>query len=136
MLFNPRFQISCIIVFFIIMFFSSCSGYMAAQKGGVPVDDITRCKTRAELLSIKDVEVIETVQNDQGEIEETCRILKETGSYGRAAFNTFMTVFSLGVWEMSAYPMETSRSESRTYYNVKVYYDKEENIKKIDLLNY
>ena len=131
----PKSLISNFVFFTIIIFLASCSAYLAAQKGGVPVENIMQCKTRAELLSNKDVEVIESVKNSEGEIEETCRVMKEKGSYGRAAVNTVMTVFSLGIWEIASYPGETMRTENKAYYNVKVYYDKQENIQKIELLN-
>lgn len=136
MMCNPKNGPTYFLCFFTIIFLTSCSAYMASQKKGVPFEEIKQCKTRSELITKKDVEVIETVENEQSDKVELCRILKEKGSYGRAAFNSFVSVFSLGLWEFAAYPMETSRNETKSYYNVKVYYDKEDNIKTIELIDY
>ena len=108
----------CLITIFIL---SGCSAYMAAQKQGVPLEDVKVCKTRDELLYHKDIEVIETKQHELGEKEDTCKILKEKGSYGRATFNLIESLFTLGLWEAVSYHREQTLREEKYYYYIKVY---------------
>ena len=119
--------------FLIALFFiDSCSVYMAAKHEGTTIEEAQTCKTRACLHS-KGVEVISSEKNDCGELIETCKIMQKKGSTSRAVMHGILDVATIGIWEAAGTPIEGAAGEKK-YFSVKVYYDKDENIKKIELL--
>jgi hypothetical protein len=112
---------------------AGCSVYMAAKKEGTSMEQVNQCKTRSAVKSQQGVEVLSTDKNENGEISECYKIQEPTGSSARAAMHGVLDVATLGIWEVAGTPIEGSMGEKK-YYSIKVYYDKDENVKKIELL--
>jgi hypothetical protein len=111
---------------------TSCSVYMAAKKEGVSIDEIQQCKTRACLIA-KGVEPISSEKNEQGELIEIYKVRKKKGSAARAAMHGLLDVATLGIWEVAGTPIEGAKGKKK-FFAIKVYYNKEENIKKVELI--
>ena len=111
---------------------TSCSVYMAAKKEGVSINEIQQCKTRACLIA-KGAETISSERNKQGELIETYKVRKEKGSVARAAMHGVLDIATLGIWEVAGTPIEGAKGKKK-FFAIKVYYDKEENIKKVELI--
>jgi len=116
-----------------LLLITSCSVFMAAKKEGVSIDELSQCKTRTCLIT-KGAIPIDSKKNEDGIlIEETYKVQKPKGSTARAAMHGLLDVATLGIWEVAGTPIEGCKGKTR-YYSIKVYYDKEENIKKIELV--
>jgi hypothetical protein len=115
-----------------IILITGCSVFMAAKKEGVSTEDISQCRTRSCVLSRGGVP-IKTEKNEQGEIIETYTVQAPKGSTARAVMHGVLDVATLGIWEVAGTPMEGAMG-SKKYYSIKVTYDKDENIKKVELL--
>jgi len=113
------------------LLFTSCSVYMAAKKEGVSIDEIEACKTRGCILA-KGAELISSERTPDGGLIETYKCLHKKGSTGRAVMHGVLDVATLGLWEVAGTPIEGSKSK-KNYFSVKIYYDKDEKIKKVEL---
>jgi hypothetical protein len=109
---------------------------MAAQKTGVPFEEIQKCQRKADLVANKNVELVETKKCEGGETEDIYRVQKEKGSYQRAAFSGLLTIFTFGIAEMMTSPVEYAEREAKEYYYIKVLYDEKENIKKAEIIQH
>ncbi|MEW6214676.1 MAG: hypothetical protein AB1478_05655 [Nitrospirota bacterium] len=115
-----------------VLCLSSCSVFMAAKHEGTSPEEIQQCRTRGCLLA-KGVEVISSEKNVDGELIDTCKVMKKKGSTARAIMHGLLDVATLGIWEVAGTPIEGATGK-KEYFTIRVYYDKEENIKKVELL--
>ena len=122
-----------LLIFFFCFSSVGCSVYMASKKEGTSMEQVNQCKTRSAIKSQQGVEVLSTEKSEDGEISECYKIQEPTGSAARAAMHGVLDVATLGIWEVAGTPIEGSMGEKK-YYSIKVYYDKDENVKKIELL--
>lgn len=120
------------LLLFVVLFASSCSVYMAAKKEGTSQDELQQCRTRGCILS-KGVEVVSSEKTESGELIETYKVMQKKGSTARAIMHGLLDVATLGIWEVAGTPIEGAAGK-KEYFSIKVYYDKEENIKKVELL--
>jgi hypothetical protein len=106
---------------------------MAAKKEGTSMEQVNQCKTRSSIKSQQGVEVLSTEKSEDGEIIEYYKVQEATGSSARAAMHGILDIATLGIWEVAGTPIEGSMGEKK-FYSIKVYYDKDENVKKLELL--
>lgn len=106
----------------------ACSVVKASKKRGVDVAEIMNCRTESCILILKDTEVIETVETEEGKVV-AYRSLQKQGSTGRAVMHGILDVATLGIWEVAGTPIEGSKSKEK-FYLYKVAYDHEGNVLK------
>lgn len=111
---------------------TACSVFMAAKKEGVSVEELSQCRTRSCVLS-KGAVPNKTEKNEQGEIIEAYTVQAPKGSTARAVMHGVLDVATFGIWEAAGTPMEEAMGKKK-YYSIKVIYDKDENVKKVELL--
>ncbi len=112
--------------------FSSCSVIMAARKEGVGITKIQSCHTRGQLIACG-ATIVSSDRQPSGELVEVYQILKERGSAARALMHGALDVSTCGIWEVIGTPIEAC-SNKKEYYAIKVYYDEQEVIKKMELM--
>ena len=110
---------------------SSCSVAMAARREGVNIEKIQSSRTRGQLIACG-VTVISSEKSYSGELVEVYQVQKERGSAARALMHGALDIGTCGLWEVIGTPIEAC--DTKEYYVIKVYYDLNENIKKIELL--
>lgn len=111
---------------------SGCSVFMAAKKEGVSIDELSQCRTRGCVIS-KGAVPTKTEKTEQGDTIEVYSVQARKGSTGRAVMHGVLDVFTLGIWEVAGTPMEGAMGEKK-FYSIKVTYDKDENVKKVEML--
>lgn len=105
---------------------------MAARKEGTSIDKVQGCRTRGQFLSLG-ARVITSERLPSGELVEVYQFQKERGSAARAFMHGLLDVSTCGLWEVVGTPIEVCVDENGCF-SIKVYYDCNENIKKIELL--
>ncbi|MES2273235.1 MAG: hypothetical protein V4487_03495 [Chlamydiota bacterium] len=110
---------------------SSCSVIMASKTSGADIDSVQSVQTRIQLIALG-AEPILTEKNEKGELIETYRILKENGSIARAFMHGLLDISTAFLWELAGTPIESALTEKK-YYSVKVTYDNQERIQKMEL---
>lgn len=116
----------------IVSTLTSCSVAMAARKSGTDVSKIQQVQNRNQILATG-AEVIESKKNRYGNLVETYKIQKEKGSTARAVMHGVLDVWTFGIWEAFGTPIEGSMLQ-KEYFVVKVTYDEDERVKKIELV--
>ena len=111
---------------------SSCSIVMASRKEGVEIDSVQTLCTREQLLSLG-AEPLWKETNEQGQLIETYRILKERGSVARAFMHALLDFGTVFLWELAGTPIESALDQKK-YFSLKVIYDDNERIQKMELL--
>lgn len=112
---------------------TSCSVFMAANKKGTSVDQLTDCKTRSCLLT-KGAVSLNTKKNKNGTlVEETFQVRKPTGFAARAAMHGALDVATFGIWEVAGTPMEGVMDQSEMYLVKVLYKNDGEEIRAIQL---
>ncbi len=111
---------------------SSCSVFMAANKSGTSVDEISQCKTRTAIIA-KGAESIKMEQNEEGNLVEYYKVQKPKGSTSRAVMHGLLDVATIGLWEVAGTPMEGAMGKKK-YYGIRVTFDENENVKKMEVL--
>lgn len=111
---------------------SSCSVVMAARKEGTSIEKVQGCRTRGQFLS-SGAKVISSERLSCGDLIEVYQFQKEKGSAARAFMHGLLDVSTCGLWEVVGTPIEAC-VDDRGYFSIKVFYDCNENIKKIELL--
>lgn len=112
--------------------FSSCSVVMAAKKSGTSVENIQTSRSRGQIIS-QGATVISSERLPSGELVEVYQFKKEQGSAARAFMHGVLDVSTLGLWEVVGTPVEVCMSDDKCFV-IKVYYDDQEYVKKIELL--
>lgn len=111
---------------------SSCSVIMAANKKGTNVENLQTARSRAQIIS-QGATVISSERLPSGELVEVYQFQKEQGSAARAFMHGVLDVSTLGLWEVIGTPVEVCMSDDKSFV-IKVYYDENEYVKKIELL--
>ena len=124
-------KITCF-VFILSFILTSCSVYMAAKHEGASLEEIQQCKTRSCLIA-KGAVPISSEKNEKDELIEVYKVRAKKGSTARAVMHGLLDVSTLGVWEVAGTPIEGAKGKKK-FFAIKVYYDKNENIKKIELV--
>jgi hypothetical protein len=110
---------------------ASCSVMMAARKEGVSVNKVQTCCTRNQILAtgpcLRSSERLPT-----GELVEIYQFQNEKGSTARAFMHGLLDVSTCGLWEIVGTPIEGS--EKRAYYIVRITYDRQEVVQRMELL--
>jgi len=104
---------------------------MAADKGGTDIERVQLARSKLELIALGG-EPIAYSQNEQGETVETYRMMKERGSAARAFMHGLLDLSTAFLWELAGTPIESALDEKK-YFSLKVTFDKDEQIKKMEL---
>lgn len=118
-----------LVILLSLMILSGCSVYSAARKGGVSPGEIRKCRT-LKCIRAKDLQVVSSVRDKRGQIIEIYKLRKKKGVSARAALHAILDVATLGLWEIAGTPIEGS-IEEQSYFSIKIYYDKDQNIKRV-----
>ncbi|HSX26002.1 MAG TPA: lipoprotein [Chlamydiales bacterium] len=110
---------------------SSCSVVMASKIEGVDMDTVQSIRSRSQLIAIGAQPVISD-RNEEGQLVETYRILEQKGSVARAFMHGLLDISTAFLWEIAGTPIESSLGQSK-YFSLKVTFDEEEQIKKMEL---
>lgn len=111
---------------------ASCSVIMAAKKDGTNIEKVQACRSRGQFLALGGI-VVHSERTIDSELIETYQFKKESGSTARALMHGVLDVSTLGLWEVVGTPIEVC-SNDKTCFSIKVYYDKNENVKKMELM--
>jgi hypothetical protein len=111
---------------------SSCSVVMASKKEGVSVEQVRSCRTRNQLLACG-ATIVNTEKLPSGELVETYQVPQEKGSTARAVMHGILDVATLGIWEAAGTPIEGNLSQKK-FFIVKVYYNQNNEVTKMELL--
>lgn len=112
---------------------TSCSVFMAANKKGTSIDQLTECKTRSCLIT-KGAVSLNSKKNKNGSLaEETFQVRKPTGSASRAVMHGALDVATFGIWEVAGTPMEGVMGQNEMYLVKVLYKDDGEEIRAIQL---
>lgn len=121
-----------ITIFFpIAAILSSCSVVMASDKGGVGIETVQSIRNRMQLIALG-AEPISSSKNDQGENVEVFKVMKERGSIARAFMHGLLDLSTCFIWELAGTPIESALDEKK-YFSLKVTFDADEQIKKVEL---
>ena len=122
-----------LVVVISVLFLTSCSVFMAANKSGVSLEQLSACKIRECLLS-NGATPISSKKNKSGTlVEEIYKAKKPTGSAARAAMHGVLDVATLGIWEVAGTPIEGTMNKDEVYILKVLYKDNGEDIKAIQL---
>jgi hypothetical protein len=103
---------------------------MASKKGGFDLDSIQAAQSREQFLNFGTP--IDSEVNAEGDRTETYRIMKEKGSIARAFMHGLLDLSTGFLWELAGTPIESALSQKK-YYAVKVLFDSDNQVKKIEL---
>ena len=116
-----------------IFLLPSCSVYMASQKEGADVNEISQCKTRACILS-KGATPFDDKKDENGVLlSEDYNVQKPTGSTGRAVMHGLLDLVTLGIWEVAGTPIEGHKGKKEIY-PIRVYYTDGDKIERVELI--
>lgn len=110
---------------------SSCSVIMATNKSGVDIEAVQSVWTRTQLIALG-AEPIITEKNEHGQLVETYKFQKERGSIARAFMHGLLDLGTGFLWEFAGTPIESALDEKK-FYSVKVTFDENELIQKMEL---
>lgn len=110
---------------------TSCSVIMASDRGGTDIEAIQSARNRMRLIALG-AQPVSSDKNDQGETVEVFRIMKERGSVARAFMHGLLDLSTAFVWEIAGTPIESALDEKK-YFSVKVTFEADEQIKKMEL---
>lgn len=110
---------------------TSCSVVMASNKSGVDIDSIQSAFTRTQLIALGAEPAI-SEKNEDGHLVETYKIQQERGSVARAFMHGLLDIATGFLWEFAGTPIESSLDQKK-YYSVKVTFDENEQVKKMEL---
>jgi hypothetical protein len=105
---------------------------MAARKEGTNIDTVQSSRSRGQFISCG-ATVISSERLPTGELVEVYQYKKEKGSAARALMHGVLDVGTCGLWEVLGTPIEACVDENK-YFTIKVYYDGNENVTKVELL--
>lgn len=109
----------------------SCSVVMASNKSGIEIDMLQSAWSRTQLIAMG-AEPMISEKNQEGQLVETYKVQRERGSIARAFMHGTLDLFTLFLWEMAGTPIESSLDEIK-YYCVKVTFDENDHIQKMEL---
>ena len=88
------------------MMFSGCSTIQAVDKTGEKLENVVNCETSACLKILRTAEVLEKDVLNNGDTSYLIRIQRQQGSYLRALGYGVAAVYTLGLSEVLATPLE------------------------------
>jgi hypothetical protein len=110
---------------------TSCSVVMASKTDGIDIDSMQNIYTRTELIELG-AEAVLSEENDEGQKVETYKIQKVRGSIARAFMHGLLDLGTAFLWEFAGTPIEHALDEQK-FYTVKVTFDENEQIQKMEL---
>ncbi len=113
------------------LFLPACSVVMASNKNGVDIDSIQNACTRTQLIALG-AEPIVTESDENENLVETYKIQRERGSIARAFMHGLLDLSTVFLWELAGTPIESALSQEK-HYSVKVTFDENEKIQRIEL---
>jgi hypothetical protein len=119
------------ILFPLASLLGSCSVIMASNRGGTDIEAVQSIRNRMQLIALG-AEPISSTKNDQGETVEVFKIMKERGSVARAFMHGLLDLSTAFIWELAGTPIESSLDEKK-YFSLKVTFDENEQIRKMEL---
>lgn len=125
------FMCRILLSFFCIAALPSCSVIMASNRAGTDIETVQSIRNRMQLIALG-AEPISSEQNELGEKVEVFRILQAQGSVARAFMHGLLDLGSAFLWELAGTPIESALDEKK-YFSLKITFDKDELIKKIEL---
>jgi len=111
--------------------FSSCSVMMATNRGGVDIGAIQSIRNRMQLIALG-AEPVFLTKKDESETVEIFKVMQKRGSIVRAFMHGLLDMGTAFFWELAGTPIESALDEKK-YFSLKVTFDMEEQIKKIEL---
>jgi hypothetical protein len=96
-----------------LIILSGCSVAMASKTKGVTLETSQACKSRSCFLALRDVKVMTSTPGSDGTLTETYKVLLKKGSAGRAVMHGIFDVFTAGLWEVAATPIEGSATKDK-----------------------
>jgi hypothetical protein len=123
-------NIICLSIFSLALL-TSCSVIMAAKKEGMSVSEVQTLRTRGQLIA-SGACLISSERLLTGELCEVYQIQNTKGSAARAFMHGLLDVSTCGLWEVIGTPIEAC--DTRTYFCVRITYDQQEFIRRIELL--
>jgi hypothetical protein len=116
-----------------MLLLTSCSVFMAANKQGVSLEELSTCHTRECLLS-KGATSVSSEKNKNGVLtSEVFQARKPTGSATRAVMHGVLDVSTFGIWEAVGTPIEGTLDKKEMYVFNVVYKNKGSDIKAVQL---
>jgi hypothetical protein len=124
--------VNSIILTAIAVTLSSCAVVMAAKREGTSIETVQASRSRGQLIA-QGATVISSEKCPTGELVEVYQFKKEKGSAARAFMHGVLDVSTFGMWEVIGTPVESCLSDDK-FYVVKVYYDLNENVNRMELM--
>jgi hypothetical protein len=115
----------------LLQILSSCSVIMASDRGGTDIEIVQSIKNRMQLIALG-AESISTKKNQDGETVEVFKLMKERGSVARAFMHGLLDLSTGFLWELAGTPIESALDEKK-YFSLKVTFDENEQIQKMEL---
>lgn len=116
-----------------LLFLPSCSVIMATNKSGLEIEALQKTHSRDQLVALGAKPIL-TEENEEGLLTETYSIQRERGSLARALMHGLLDISTLFAWELVGTPIESAFDEKK-FYTVKVTFDENEHIQKMELFN-
>ncbi len=116
---------------FLLPILTSCSVMMAADSKGTSIETIQKATTRDDLIACG-ASLISSEQFEKKRID-IFKVSREKGSISRALINGLLDISTAFFWELAATPIEISYAKD-VFYNVKVTFDRKDNIQAIEIL--
>lgn len=104
---------------------------MAARKEGVSIDKVQNARTRGQLLACG-ANVLSSERMPTRELVEVYQFQKERGSAARAFMHGVLDISTFGLWEAVGTPIEAC--DTKEFFTLKVYYNCDETINKVELM--
>lgn len=117
----------------VMLILSGCSVYLANSRKTGDVNMMFACRTRTCLLT-QGAQPIQCKRAKSGELtKELLKAHKPHNSVARASVNGMMDLYTLGLWELIATPVEIATLERQGIYFFQVDYTKDgETIQKME----
>jgi hypothetical protein len=119
-------------LFLLLPLLTSCSVMMASNRGGADIDSVQSLSNRSQFIALG-ADPIESNLLEDGNRVETFRIEQKHGSIARAFMHGLLDIGTGFLWEFAGTPIESTLNQKK-FYTVKVTFDSEEQIKKMELL--
>lgn len=103
---------------------------MASSQSGVDINTVQNISTRNQLIALNPQMISSDKAN--GQLTETYKFQNEKGSIARAFMHGLLDLATGFLWELAGTPIESALGEKK-FYTVKVVFDENEHIQKMEL---
>jgi hypothetical protein len=118
-----------------MLFLTSCSVFMAADKNGVSIEELSVCRTR-ECLLAKGATPISSEKNaSNASASEVFKSRKPTGSTARAVMHGVLDLSTGFIWEIIGTPIELTLNKEEMYLFKVLYKNNSNEVKAVQLAN-